>query len=96
VSESVLSDHENFSEQLLAVPEEEEVLSEGETCRLLLVATEAPDMEKDGDPNVNKHSATTAMAPPAKTAPPMLENAGPPIEMRPCMLTKGILSFYIA
>jgi len=33
-AESVLSDHEDFSEQLLAVPEEEEVLSEEETCHL--------------------------------------------------------------
>ena len=71
-----------FSEQLLAVPEEE-AWSEEETSRLLLLDTEAPGTpEKDtyGASHETEYGVTATMAAPTETAPPMLENARKPLK----------------
>ena len=83
MSAPVPSDHEDLAEQLLAVPEEEEAWSEEETSRLLLLATEAPgtpEKDKAGALHEIEHGVTAPMAPPAETAPLMLENAGQPLK----------------
>jgi len=74
-----LSNYKDLVEKLLAVPEEEEVQSEEETCYSLSLDTEAPGTpEKDGNEAYNEveHGVTIPMEPPCETAPPMLENAG--------------------
>jgi hypothetical protein len=68
-------------EQLLAVPDEQEVWFEEETCNRLVLDTEAPgtpEKKKDGAYHEIEHGVTAPMEPPAKTAPPMLENASQP------------------
>jgi len=82
-SAPVLSDHEDFSEQLLAVPEEEEGWSEEETCRLLLLGTEAPgtpETNDNGAYNEAEHGVAPPTEPPAEIAPVMIENAGEPLK----------------
>jgi len=50
VPTAVICNYEDLTEKLLAVPEEEEVQCEEETCHLLLLDTEAPGTpEKDED-----------------------------------------------
>jgi hypothetical protein len=73
----------NFVEQLLAVPEEQEVWFEDETCSWLLPATEAPGTPKKVDVvayHNTEHGVTVPMGPPAETSPPILENAGQPLK----------------
>ena len=80
---AVLRNYVDLAEQLLAVPEEEEVWFEEETCHLLLLDTEAPgtpEKDKDGAHHKAEHGVTPPMEPPAETAPPMLENAGQPLK----------------
>ena len=65
------------------MPEEEEALSEEETCYLLLLDTEAPgtpEKDIDGPLHDTEHDVTAPMESPAEIAPPMFENTGQPLE----------------
>ena len=78
----VFPDHEDFADQLLAVPEEE-VWSEEETCHLLLLDTEVPgtpEKGKDGAHHEVEHGVAAPMESPAEIPPPMLENTGQPLK----------------
>jgi hypothetical protein len=82
-SAPVSSDYEDFSGQLLAVPEEEDVWSEEETCHQLLLNTEAPgtpEKNEDRAPNEIEYGVTASMGPLDETAPPLPENAGEPLK----------------
>ena len=83
-SVAVLCNYGDLAEQLLSVPEEGEVWFEEETCsHLLLLDTEAPgtqEKDKDESHHEMEHDVIALMAPPAETAPPMLENAGQPLK----------------
>jgi hypothetical protein len=75
----VLSDHEVFVEQLLAVPDEWDMWFEEEICNQLLLGTEAPgalEKEENGEYYKAEHISIPHMEPPAETVLPMLENAG--------------------
>jgi hypothetical protein len=72
-----------FVEQLLAVPEEQEVWFEDETCSWLLLDAEAPGTPKKVDVGAyhnTEHGVTVPMGPPAEASPPMLKNAGQPLK----------------
>ena len=61
------------------MPEEEEPLSEEETCHLLLLDTEAPgipEKDTDGAHNGTEHGVAASMESPAEIALPMFENTG--------------------
>ena len=65
------------------MPEEEEDWSEEETCRMLLLDTEAPgtpETDKDGTYHEAEHGMTALMDPPAEIPLPMPENTGQPLK----------------
>jgi len=82
-STTVLSNYKDPVENFLAVPEEEDALSEEETLHLLLLDTEAsrtPEKNTNGAHHETEHGVATRMESPAEIAPPMFENAGQPLK----------------
>ena len=82
-STTVLSNYKDPVEIFLAVPEEEDTLSEEETLHLLLLDTGAsgtPEKNTNGAHHETEHGLATRMESPAEIAPPIFENAGQPLK----------------